>query len=138
MSRCILSKVWWIAVLLGLVFGCMATMLFGGCVNIYTRAPWTDAKIEHVYQSTVSAAGVSTVVAFPQIMSDGHSEPLMIENIFTIPLGLLGLCDAACEAALDTIFLPIDWPLSAYRESHQGSPYGQSGQPAVEQVEKGK
>ena len=77
------------------------------------------------------------VVAFPQVMSDGP-EPFMIENIFLIPLGLLGLCDATCEAALDTIFLPVDWPLSAYRETHQGPLYGQSGQPTAEQVEKGK
>ena len=37
-------------------------------------------------------------------------------NVVTIPLGLVCLCDSVCEAALDTVFLPIDYPLSCVRE----------------------
>ena len=43
----------------------------------------------------------------------------MWENIFTVPLGCLCLCDAVCEAAIDTVCLPFDWPISAKRKRDQ-------------------
>jgi hypothetical protein len=58
---------------------------------------------------------MSIIIAFPQAMSDGPSRGFMWENIFTIPLGCLGLCDAACETVIDTVCLPFDWPISAVR-----------------------
>lgn len=94
----------------------LAALVLGGCVNLYTRAPWTDVRIESVYQCSRAAAGMSVIVAFPQMMSDAPNHELMIENIFTIPLGCVCMCDAACEAVIDTVCLPFDWPISASRK----------------------
>ncbi len=90
-----------------------------GCVNCYTRFPTTNAKIEQVYQSSRQAAGLSIIVAFPQMMSDVPGQGYMWENIFTVPLGCLCLCDAVCEAAIDTACLPFDWPISVKRKRDQ-------------------
>ena len=92
-------------------------LLLSGCVNCYTRCPGTDGEITEVYQSSRMAAGASLIVAFPQMMSDCPSDygayaPL---NILTIPLGVLVLGDAVVEAAVDTVCLPVDWPLSCAR-----------------------
>ena len=92
-----------------------AALILGGCANCYTRIPTTDEKITMVYQCSREAAGLSVLIAFPQAMSDGPSRGFMWENIFTIPLGCLCLCDAACEAVIDTVCLPFDWPISAVR-----------------------
>lgn len=86
-----------------------------GCVNCYTRFPTTNERIESVYQCSREAVALSVLIAFPQAMSDGPSRGFMWENIFTIPLGCLCLCDAACEAVIDTVCLPFDWPISAVR-----------------------
>ena len=40
----------------------------------------------------------------------------MMENLITIPVGCIGFCDTACEAVIDTVLLPVDWPLTAYRD----------------------
>lgn len=90
--------------------------LFGGCVNLYTRCPWTDPEIMSVYQCSREAAAMSVLVAFPQAMSDGPSRGFMWENVFTIPIGCVGMCFAVGEACIDTACLPVDWPLSAYRQ----------------------
>ena len=87
-----------------------------GCVNCYTRWPTTDEKITMVYQCSREAAGLSVLVAFPQMMSDVPNGGFMWENIFTIPVGCLCLCDAAVEACIDTVCLPVDWPLAASRK----------------------
>ena len=93
-----------------------AALILGGCVNCYTRFPTTDKKITMVYQCSREAAGWSVIIAFPQMMSDNPGDGgFMWENIFTIPLGCLCLCDAACEAVIDTVCLPFDWPISAAR-----------------------
>ena len=94
----------------------MAAMLCG-CINGYTRFPTTDAKIERVYQCSREAAALSIVCSFPQMMSDCPSDNgWMWENLFTIPfLGLPCAVDAVCEACIDTVLLPVDWPLSASR-----------------------
>lgn len=92
------------------------SLLAGGCVNLYTRWPTTDPRIETCYQCTREAAAISVIVAFPQAMSDGPSRGFMWENIFTIPfLGLPCAVDAVCEACIDTVSLPVDWPLAASR-----------------------
>lgn len=39
-----------------------------------------------------------------------------MENLITIPIGCIGYCDTACEAVIDTVLLPIDWPLTSYRD----------------------
>ena len=88
----------------------------GGCVNLYTRCPGTDEKITQVYQCSREAAALSVIVAFPQMMSDGPHDAYIWENTFTIPLGCLCLCDAAVEACIDTVCLPVDWPLAASRK----------------------
>ena len=88
-----------------------------GCMNIWTRNPFTKTEITSVYQSSRMMAGGAIVVAFPQMMSDCPSEPAFLPlNLISIPLGGLVMCDAVCEAALDTVFLPFDWPISAYRK----------------------
>ena len=94
----------------------VAVVAFCGCVNLYTRCPTTDEKITMVYQCTREAAGLSVLIAFPQMMSDNPGDHgFMWENIFTVPLGCLCLCDAVCEACVDTVCVPFDWPISAAR-----------------------
>lgn len=93
-----------------------AALILGGCVNCYTRFPTTNERIERVYQCSREAAALSVIIAFPQMMSDNPGDGgFMWENIFTVPLGCLCLCDAACEAVIDTVCLPFDWPISAAR-----------------------
>ena len=87
-----------------------------GCVNMYERAPWTDPEIRSVYQCSRAAAGMSVIVAFPQMMSDAPHLELILANIFTVPVGCLCLCDAACEAVIDTACLPFDCFLAKRRE----------------------
>lgn len=96
---------------------CMAVLLVCGCMNLWTRNPLTDTRIERCYQSTSMMAGGALIMAFPQMMSDVPSDSGSFHawNILTIPCGCLVMCDAACEAVLDTVFLPADWPLSSYR-----------------------
>lgn len=110
----------WIALALGLVFAGAICSALGGCVNAYTRFPATDKKIERIYQSTGEAYSLSIIVMFPQLMSDNPgSRGLRVENIVSIPIGCIGLCDTACEAAVDTICLPFDWPVSEYRKKNK-------------------
>ena len=92
--------------------------LCGGCLNMYTRAPWTEPEIVSVYQCSREAAALSVICSFPQMMSDaGHDDAFMWENCLTIPfLGLPCAADAICEACLDTVFLPVDRPLSVHRQ----------------------
>ena len=97
------------------IFAAIAAAGVCGCVNCYTRWPTTDERIDRVYQCSREAAALSLLVAFPQAMSDGPSRGFMWENIFTVPLGCLCMCDAAVEACVDTVCLPVDWPLSAAR-----------------------
>lgn len=102
--------------LAGVAVGAMLSALCG-CINCYTRFPTSDTRIERVYQCSRQAAALSIVAAFPQVMTDtGHPEPFMWENIFTIPfLGLPCAVDAVCEGVIDTVCLPVDWPLAAAR-----------------------
>jgi hypothetical protein len=93
-----------------------ALAMLAGCVNIYTRWPTTDERIERVYQCSREAAALSVIVAFPQMMGDGPHDAYIWENTFTIPLGCLCLCDAAVETCIDTVCLPVDWPLAESRK----------------------
>lgn len=107
----------WICLLCAGLLAAGVLSMFQGCVNCYTRLPITDSRIERCYQSSRSAACLSIIVAFPQMMSDNPGTPkYMIENIFTVPIGCVVMCDAACEAVIDTVLLPIDWPLSEFRK----------------------
>ena len=89
-----------------------------GCVNFANRV-LDNEDITEVYQATKTAAGFSYVLTFPQVMSPTGGEHFMWENLLTIPVGLIGWVDTACEAAIDTVCLPVDWPLSAYRKKQK-------------------
>ena len=95
-----------------------AVAALSGCMNLYTRFPTTSAKVERVYQSSREMAAISVIAAFPQMMSDCPSDSgLMWENLISVPfLGLPCAVDAVLEACVDTVCLPADWPLSAYRK----------------------
>ncbi len=106
-----------IIAVIGAIIAAIGASLITGCVNCYTRWPTTDEKITMVYQCSREGAGPSVLVAFPQRMSDCPGDNgYMWENIFTVPLGCLCLCDAAVEACIDTVCLPVDWPLAASRK----------------------
>lgn len=101
----------------------MAAVLasMSGCVNVYTRCPFTEKRITRTYQSTGDAYSLSIVVAWPQIMSDDPGKAgFRPENLITIPLGFLGMCDTACEAVVDTACLPADWIMSDARKNENG------------------
>lgn len=96
----------------------MAAVLasMSGCVNIYTRCPFTEKKITRTYQSTGDAYSLSIVVAWPQVMSDDPRKTgFMVENLISIPIGCIGMCDTACEAVIDTVCFPVDFALSEHR-----------------------
>ena len=89
----------------------------GGCMNLWTRCPGTDRKIEEVYQSTRTMAALSLVGAFPQMMSDAPDRGWRWENCISIPfLGFPLAVDAVCEGVIDTVCLPVDWPLAESRK----------------------
>ena len=51
------------------------------------------------------------------MMSDNPGDNgFQMMNILTIPLGCVVMCDAVCEAVVDTVCLPFDWPISAKRK----------------------
>ena len=101
----------------------LVILFLSGCVNIYLRCPGTPSKLTTVYQSTQAAAALSYVIMFPQVMSwrgdaselPEKRETFVMENLITIPFGVIGYCDTACEAVIDTVCLPVDWPLTSYR-----------------------
>lgn len=95
-------------------------LVTAGCMNLYTRCPGTDREIASCYQSTEWMLTLSYVVAFPQVMSPGGSDEFYWQNLITVPCGLLCLADTACEAVVDTVTLPVDYPLSRYRNGDRG------------------
>lgn len=100
-----------------LIITAIAVVSLCGCMNLYTRFPTTDAEIKSVYQCSREAAGMAIICSFPQAMSDCPGDSgWMWENLLTIPfLGLPCAVDAVCEACIDTVCLPFDWPMSAMR-----------------------
>jgi uncharacterized protein YceK len=94
-----------------------ACLLISGCVNVLcTRNPLSDSYLQDTYQSTRISLMAAHVAAFPQVMSSSGHDDFMWENIFTIPVGCVILVDSALEAVVDTICLPVDWPLTAHRK----------------------
>ena len=96
-----------------------AVAICAGCVNLYTRCPGTDEKITQVYQCSREAAALAVIGAFPQMMSDNPSTSgsWCWENLISIPfIGLPFAVDAVCEACIDTVCLPVDWPLAELRK----------------------
>ena len=83
-------------------------VLMSGCVNLYIRSPFTDAKVERPWQSTSDAASFSYVVMFPQVLSPGSDKGFMAANLISVPAGCLLWIDVACEAVIDTLLWPID------------------------------
>lgn len=91
------------------IFTVLILLLISGCMNLYTRSPFTEKKIERTYQQTGEALGLAILVSFPQMMSDNPSTPaFMVENIFTIPCGIVVGVDGCAEFVLDTAFWPCD------------------------------
>ena len=84
-------------------------LTLSGCMNLYTRCPGTDARIEDTYQSTCSTAEMAYVVMFPQVVMASHNNKILFpENLISIPIGCLCFVDVAAEAAIDTVFYPAD------------------------------
>ena len=100
------------------ILAAVAAAFLSGCLNLYTRFPTTNPRIEMCYQSTAAMAGATVVASFPQMMSDaGHPPAFMWENLISIPfLGLPCFVDTVCEACVDTVCLPVDWCMSEARE----------------------
>ena len=99
----------------------LLSFTLSGCMNLYTRCPGTDRKIESCFQSTEYMFVLSYVVCFPQVIG-GRDGSLQPENIFTIPCGIVCYLDTACEAVLDTVFLPFDYLLVRYRHKTFAAP----------------
>ena len=90
-----------------------------GCMNMYTRFPTTNPKIEQCYQSTCMMAGVTVIGSFPQMMSDvpSRSGSLCWENLISVPfIGLPCFVDTCLEACVDTVCFPADWFIAEARE----------------------
>lgn len=95
-----------------------ALALCAGCVNCYMRWPESDARIETVYQPSRTALEFSIICAFPQMLSDCPSDVgFKAYNVLTVPLGLLVLGDALCEAVVDTVLFPIDYSIAKLRKA---------------------
>lgn len=95
---------------------CALVVFLCGCINMmYTRNPLSSARINSIFESTDIAWTLSYVVAFPQTVGLMRGGDLMVENLISVPCGCVVLVDAACEAVIDTVCLPVDWPLSRYR-----------------------
>ena len=94
----------------------LVAVVLSGCVNCHTRFPTTSSRIVQTYQSTETAFDLSLIVMFPQIMGYAHETGLIWQNIYTIPIGCVGMVDVACEAVLDTVLYPADWAISKSRK----------------------
>lgn len=99
----------------------VALTLTSGCVNIcFTRNPWSNEKVRSCYQSTTWGLMFTCAACCPTSFIDTHPSEFDPICIFTIPfIGLPSLADTVCEAAIDTVLLPFDWPISAYRKNHR-------------------
>ena len=83
-----------------------------GCINLYTRSPFTDARVERPWQCTQAAADWSVVVMFPQVLSPASNRGFMAANLISVPVGCLCWVDVACEAVIDTLLWPFDIALN--------------------------
>ena len=107
------------------------SILLSGCINMYTRFPTTEPFIADTYQSTEVSVAPAPVVTFPQVMN-GWSPRIEPENLFTIPFGLLVLCDTALEASVDTLCWPWDKYISNKRERERGNGQNADGVEIIE------
>jgi len=85
-----------------------AMLLTAGCMNLYTRCPGTDGKIEDTYQATKEMADWTLIVAFPQILAPDGERGFSWYNLLTIPLSLVVFADDCCEAVGDTLCYSFD------------------------------
>ena len=84
-------------------------LAFCGCANIVLRSPLSSKPITKVYEPTCEQADFVHACACPQefFIPTGHAEFCM-ENVFTLPLAIVPAADLVLEAALDSLFLPVD------------------------------
>ena len=112
-------------ILLSIGMACIMSVL-SGCVNLYTRLPFTGSTIESCYQSTDTAAALALVGSFPQAMAASGDNGVKWYNAFTITfIGLPLIADTACEAILDTVFLPADYFISESRHGKHKDPHAE-------------
>ena len=86
----------------------VSMLLMSGCINLYTRSPFTNVKIERPWQSTQTAADLSYVVMFPQTLSPASNRGFSPANLISVPIGCLCWIDVVCEAIIDTLLWPVD------------------------------
>ena len=77
-------------------------------MNLYTRCPGTDGRIEDTYQCTKEMFSWSCVVAFPHVLSPDRDGGFEWLNLLTVPLGVVVFVDDCCEAVCDTVCYPFD------------------------------
>lgn len=53
---------------------------------------------------------------FPQVMASGGHDAFILENIISIPCGLVCMCDVPFEAVVDTVCLPYDMVVSRKKD----------------------
>lgn len=106
--------------LVSTVLAVSAIALMGGCANIVLRTPITSDPITKVYHPTREQAEFTAMCACPQaFFLPTGSLGFCAENVFTVPLAIVPAADLVVEAALDTVFLPVDACLAGSRENKQ-------------------
>lgn len=106
--------------LLSTVLVASAVVLLGGCANIALRTPLTGKPVTKVYWPTREQAEFTAMCACPQsFFSPTGDLDFCVENVFTIPLAIVPAADLVAEAALDTVFLPVDACLAGSRKNKQ-------------------
>ena len=101
---------------IGVLLASAMLVFLCGCINAYTRFPWSEPRIEETYQCTHQAAVLTFVASFPQVMDDGR-QGFMWGNCLTIPfLGVPCAVDTVLEACVDTVCLPVDMFIADSRQ----------------------
>lgn len=101
----------------------LSSLMLAGCVNVVSvRNPFSNEKVEEIYQGTKTATTVALVVSFPQMMSDRPSDyGFKPYNMLTIPCGIVCFADVMLESVVDTVCLPFDIPVSKNRNEKKGN-----------------
>lgn len=106
--------------LLSTVLAASAVVLLGGCANLVLRTPITSEPVTKVYWPTREQAEFTAMCACPQsFFSPTGDFDFCVENVFTLPLAVVPAADLVVEAALDTVFLPVDACLAGSRKNKQ-------------------
>lgn len=106
--------------LLSTMFAVSAVALTGGCANLVLRTPLTGKPVTKVYWPTREQAEFAAMCACPQaFFSPTGGFDFCVENVFTIPLAIVPAADLVVEAAIDTVFLPVDACLAGSRKNKQ-------------------